>query len=157
MSLSSLSTSRPVTVLMFFIGVVMLGIIAFLNLSVDFLPPIKIPKLTVQTSYPNTSPEEVERRVTQPVEAALATVVGAKRISSISRDAQSVVTMEFYWGTDMDFALLEVREKLDQMRGALPREAGRPAILRIDPSTEPVMTIALSAASTSGDLTPASA
>lgn len=146
MSLSSLSTSRPVTVLMFFIGVVMLGIIAFLNLSVDFLPPIKIPKLTVQTSYPNTSPEEVERRVTQPVEAALATVVGAKRVSSISREGQSVVTVEFYWGTNMDFALLEVREKLDQMRGALPREAGRPTILRIDPSTEPIMTIVLASA-----------
>ncbi len=147
MSLSSLSTSRPVTVLMFYLGVVMLGLIAFFNLSVDFLPPIKIPKLTVQTSYPNTSPEEVERRVTQPVEAALATVTGAKRVSSISREGQSVVTVEFYWGTEMDFALLEVREKLDQMRGALPREAGRPTILRVDPSTEPIMTIVLSASS----------
>ncbi len=146
MSLSSLSTSRPVTVLMFYIGVVMLGVIAFFSLSVDFLPPIKISKLTVQTSYPNTSPEEVERRVTQPVEAALATVIGAKRVASVSRGGQSVVTVEFYWGTDMDFALLEVREKLDQMRGALPREAGRPTILRVDPSTEPIMTIVLAAA-----------
>ncbi len=145
MSLSALSVSRPVTVLMFYIGVVMLGVIAFFNLSVDFLPPIKIPKLTIQTSYPNTSPEEVERRITQPVEAALATVAGAKKVSSVSREGQSVVTVEFYWGTEMDFALLEVREKLDQMRGTLPREAGRPTILRVDPSTEPIMTIVLAA------------
>jgi HAE1 family hydrophobic/amphiphilic exporter-1 len=144
MSLSALSVSRPITVLMFYIGVVLLGVVAFLNLSVDFLPPIKIPKLTVQTSYANTSPEEVEQAVTQPIEAALGTVVGAKRVSSITREGQSVVTVEFYWGTNMDFALLEVREKLDQMRGALPREAGRPTILRVDPSTEPIMTLALS-------------
>jgi HAE1 family hydrophobic/amphiphilic exporter-1 len=129
---------------MFYIGVVLLGLIAVTNLSVDFLPSIKIPKLTVQTSYPNTSPEEVEQAVTQPIEAALGTVVGAKRVSSVTREGQSVVTVEFYWGTNMDFALLEVREKLDQMRGALPREASRPTILRVDPSTEPIMTVALS-------------
>jgi HAE1 family hydrophobic/amphiphilic exporter-1 len=129
---------------MFYVGVVLLGIVAFANLSVDFLPAIQIPKLTVQTSYRNTSPEEIEQRVTQPIEAALGTVVGAKRVSSVTREGQSVVTVEFYWGTNMDFALLEVREKLDQMRGALPREAGRPTILRVDPSTEPIMTVALS-------------
>ncbi|MER3522474.1 MAG: hypothetical protein C4326_00010 [Ignavibacteria bacterium] len=143
MSLSSLATSRPVTILMFYIGVVLIGVIAFFNLSVDFLPPIKIPKLTVQTFYANTSPEEVEQRVSEPIEAALATIVGAKRVSSLSREGQSVVTVEFYWGTNMDFAFLEAREKLDQMRGVLPREVGRPTILRVDPSTEPIMTIAV--------------
>ncbi|MFH0991227.1 MAG: efflux RND transporter permease subunit [bacterium] len=144
MSLSSTSIQRPVTIIMFTIGVVALGMIAFKNLAIDFLPPIKIPKLTVQTTYPNVSPEEVENTLTQPIESALGTVTGVKRTSSASREGISVVTAEFYWGTNMDFAMLEVREKLDQLRAGLPREAGRPTILKIDPSTEPVMTVAVS-------------
>lgn len=144
MSLPSLSIRRPVTTLMFCVGLVMLGIIAFQNLPVDFLPSIRIPRLTVQTSYPNVSPDEIENTVTQPIEAALGTVTGAKKVSSVSREGLSIVTVEFYWGTDMDFATLEVREKLDQLRAILPREAGRPTILRIDPSAEPIMAIAIS-------------
>lgn len=144
MSLSSLSVSRPITILMFYIGIVLLGIIAFQNLAVDFLPSIKIPKLTVQTLYPNNSPDEVENRITQPIEASLNTVSGVKRVSSISREGLSIVTVEFYWSTNMDFALLNVREKLDQLRASMPREANRSTILKIDPSTEPIMTIAVS-------------
>jgi len=129
---------------MFFIGVVFLGTIGFSNLAVDFLPTIKIPKLTVQTSHPNVSPEEIENTVTQPIEAALSTVTGSKKVSSVSREGLSIITAEFFWGTNMDFAMLEVREKLDQLRATLPKESGRPTILRVDPAVEPIMTIALS-------------
>src|SRR3989338_3612413 len=144
MSLPSLSIRRPVTTLMFFVGVVLLGIVAFQNLAVDFLPAIKIPKLTIQTSYPNVSAEEIENTLTQPIEAALGTVTGTKKVSSVSREGLSVVTAEFYWGKNMDFAMLEVGGKLDQLRAALPREASRPTILRIDPATDPVLTVAVS-------------
>ncbi|HLP82274.1 MAG TPA: efflux RND transporter permease subunit, partial [Nitrosomonas sp.] len=144
MSLSSISISRPVTIIMFFIGITILGIIAFQNLAVDFLPPVKIPKLTIQTSYPNTSPDEVEKRLTQHIETAINTVTGVKKVSSISREGLSIVTAEFYWSTNMDFALLDVREKLDQLRALLPQEANRSTILKVDPSTEPIMTIAVS-------------
>ncbi len=113
MPLSTVSVSRPITTLMFYIGVVLLGILAFTNLSVDFLPPIKIPKLTVQTSYPNTSPEEIENSVTKPIESAPETVVGVRRVSSISREGQSVVAAEFYSGTNSNLIPLEVGEKLD--------------------------------------------
>lgn len=144
MSLSALSIRRPITTMMFYVGLVLLGVIAFQNLAVDFLPPIKIPKLTVQTSYPNVSPEEVENAVTQPLEAVLGTVTGVKKVSSVSREGLSIITAEFYWGTNIDFAMLEVREKLDQIRASLPREAGRPTILRVDPSSEPIMTVTVS-------------
>ncbi len=146
MSLPTLSIRRPVTTLMFFLGVVFLGIIAFQNLAVDFLPSVQIPRLAVQTTYADVSPEELENTVTQPIEAGLLTVTGAKKVSSVSREGLSVVTVEFHWGTNMDFAMLEVREKLDQLRAALPREAGRPTILKVDPTTEPIMTIAVSEA-----------
>ncbi|HSQ75873.1 MAG TPA: efflux RND transporter permease subunit, partial [Bacteroidota bacterium] len=146
MPLSSIAVRRPVTTLMFTAGLVILGVVALTTLSVDFLPAIDIPKLTVQTSYPNTSPEEVEHAVTQPIESALGTVAGVKRIRSITREGTSTVTVEFTWGTAMDFALLEVREKLDQAGGSLPRGSDRPAILGVDPSAEPIMTVALASA-----------
>ncbi|MBM4167802.1 MAG: efflux RND transporter permease subunit [Ignavibacteria bacterium] len=144
MSLSSLSIRRPVTTMMFCIGLVMLGVIAFQNLAIDFLPSIRIPRLTVQTSYPNVAPEEIENAISQPLEAALGTVTGVKKVSSVSREGLSTINVEFYWGSDMDFAVLEVREKLDQQRMLLPRDAGRPTILRVDPSAEPIMIIAVS-------------
>ena len=104
----------------------LLGIVALLNLTVDFLPAIDVPTLTVQTAYPNTSPEEVEYAITTPVESALGTIAGVKRIRSVTREGMSIVTVTFYWGTNMDFAMLEAREKLDGVRGSFPRDAGRP-------------------------------
>ncbi len=147
MPLSTIAVQRPVTTLMFYAGVVLLGIVALLDLTVDFLPAIDVPTLTVQTSYPNTSPEEVEYAITTPVEAALGTIAGVKRIRSVTREGMSSVTVTFYWGTNMDFAMLEAREKLDGARGSFPRDAGRPTILRIDPTMEPIMTVAVSSPS----------
>jgi len=144
MSLSSTSVKRPITTLMFFIGVVILGVISFQRLSLNFLPDISIPKLTIQTSYPNAAPEEVETFITEPIESSVGTVSGVRKITSVSREGLSIVTVEFYWGTDMDFALLDTREKLDGLRSFLPRDAGRPTILHIDPSTEPIMTLVVS-------------
>jgi hydrophobic/amphiphilic exporter-1 (mainly G- bacteria), HAE1 family len=141
MTLAEKSVGRPVTTLMFYIGVAILGVIALRELSVDFLPPIRLPRLSVQTTYADASPEQVERSVTQQVESALGTVAGVKKVTSVSHEGQSVVTVEFFWGTDMDFALIEAREKLDQARATLPLDAGRPTLLTVDPGTEPIMTL----------------
>jgi len=111
MSLTEISINRPVTVAMFFIGVAVLGSIALFYMSVDFLPPIQIPELLVQTLYPGASSEEVEKQVTEPIESILGTVGGVKKVTSISREGLSLVRLQFYWGTDIDYAMLEVREK----------------------------------------------
>jgi hydrophobic/amphiphilic exporter-1 (mainly G- bacteria), HAE1 family len=144
MPLSNISVRRPVTILMFYAGIALLGIVALLDLTVDFLPGIDVPALTIQTTCPNASPEEVEYAITAPVETAIGAIAGVKRIRSVTREGMSVVSVTFYWGTRMDFAMLEVREKLDAVRGSFPRDAGRPNILRIDPTVEPVMTVAVS-------------
>ncbi len=143
MSLTEISINRPVTVAMFFIGVAVLGSIALFYMSVDFLPPIQIPELLVQTLYPGASSEEVEKQVTEPIESILGTVGGVKKVTSISREGLSLVRLQFYWGTDIDYAMLEVREKLDAVRQSLPEEAGRPTIVKIDPSSGSIITIAL--------------
>ncbi len=129
---------------MFFLGVALLGVITFTQIGVDFLPTIKIPELLIETDLGGAPPEEIEKTVTRPIEQVVSTVNGVKSVTSISQDGRSLVTVSFYWGTDVDYAMLEVREKLDEVTGSLPRDAGRPTIFRIDPSTESVMTLAVS-------------
>jgi HAE1 family hydrophobic/amphiphilic exporter-1 len=144
MPIVSQSIKRPVAVTMFYIAAALLGIYAFSRIGVDLLPNISIPHLIVQTNYPNSTPEEVEKLVTEPLESAAGTVTGVKKITSVSKEGISVLSIDFVWGTDMDYALLALREKLDNISFMLPREAGRPSIIRVDPSSTPIMTLVLS-------------
>jgi HAE1 family hydrophobic/amphiphilic exporter-1 len=128
---------------MLFLAVVLLGIISFVRLPIDLLPDVSYPRLVVYTSYPDVAPAEVERLITERVEAQAAAVPGVERVTSVSREGVSLVTLRFAWGTDMDFAMLNVRERLDNIRESLPETASRPRILRVDPESEPVMAISV--------------
>lgn len=147
MSLPRLSIRRPVAVAMTFLAVVMLGLLSIARLPIDLLPDIAYPKLVVYTSYPDVAPAEVERFITEPVERQVAAVSGVERVESVSREGVSLVTLRFAWGTDMDFAALNVREKLDVLRnsedGGLPELAQRPVVLRTDPTSEPIIAISV--------------
>ncbi|MBL1212913.1 MAG: efflux RND transporter permease subunit [Ignavibacteriae bacterium] len=128
---------------MFFLGIGLLGIFSFSQLGIDLLPNVNLPHLIVQTTYPNASPEEVEKLVSEPLESAVGTVPGVKKIASVSKEGISVISVDFIWGSNMDIALLTLREKLDNIRFVLPEEAGRPVIIRADPSASPIISIAL--------------
>src|SRR5690606_4028787 len=141
MSLPSVSIKRPVAIAMFYIAVALIGIYSFSRIGVDLLPNVNIPHLLVQTTYSNASPEEIEKLITEPLESAAGTVPGIKNVTSVSKEGISVISLDFTWGTNMDFALLSLREKLDNVRFLLPREAGRPTIIRSDPSASPIMTL----------------
>ncbi|MEN8374080.1 MAG: efflux RND transporter permease subunit [Gemmatimonadota bacterium] len=143
MSLPRLSIARPVGVAMLFIGVLVLGAISFGRLPTDLLPDVSYPRLVVFTAYPDVAPTEVERLVTEPVEAQVSAVAGVERIESVSREGASYVTLRFAWGIDMDFAALGVREKLDNLRDVLPDLADRPVVLRTDPTADPVMALSV--------------
>ena len=143
-----LSINRPITVLMFYLLIIITGIISFLRLPVDFLPEVGYPQLTVITIYENSSPQEVETLISQPIEEVVSTLKGVRKVSSISRDDVSIVTLKFNWGTEMSFASLSLREKLDNIRYSLPEEAERPNIAHLDPAAEPVMYIALTSKQT---------
>jgi len=134
---------RPVSVIMVCLGVLLIGGISLSRLSVDLLPDLSFPKLTIRTTYPGAVPEEVERIVTEKIEQAVSMVHGLRRIHSVSREGVSIVTLEFAWGRDMDFASLHVREKLDQLGRSLPREAGKPVIIRLDPSSQPIIALSV--------------
>src|SRR6266478_3472791 len=135
------SIRRPVTVFMVTAGAVLFGVVALSRLSVDLLPDISYPTLTVRTDLPDAAPGDVEQFVTRPVEEGVGVVPGLTRLHSVSRPGQSEVTMEFSSGARMDLASLAVREKLDLV--TLPREAKRPAILRFDPSLDPILRVRL--------------
>ena len=144
MHLSKTSINRPVTTAMFFLAVILIGIISLFQLSVDLLPDLSYPRITIWTTLQDVGPREVEELVTRPIEEAISTVANIRRTHSVSRSGLSLVTVEFLWGTQMDFATLNIREKLDLLRWDLPDEAGRPNILRIDPRSQPIMALSLS-------------
>jgi HAE1 family hydrophobic/amphiphilic exporter-1 len=144
MRLSTLSIRKPIATTMVFTALSLLGIVAFLRTGVDLLPNIAIPRLVVSTTLRDATPEEVETLITEPLEAAASTIQGIKRVQSVSREGISVIMLDFTWGTAMDVTLLALREKLDNARFLLPREAGRPTITRLDPASQPIMTLALS-------------
>ena len=141
MKLIAFSTRRRVTVTMFVVAAVIFGLVAFRRLAINLLPDITYPTLTVRTEYEGTAPAEMERLVTEPVEGAVGVVTNVVRVSSTSRPGVSEVVVEFSWGTDMDFASLDVREKLDRLQ--LPQGAEKPVLLRFDPSLDPIMRIGL--------------
>ena len=143
MSIPRTSTRRPVAVAMLVLAVVLLGTISFARLPIDLLPDVSFPRLVVHTGYPNVAPAEIERLVTEPVEQQAAAVPGVEKVTSLSQEGVSLVTLRFAWGTDMDFAALNVRERLDNIRDRLPETAERPTILRVDPQAEPILTVSL--------------
>ena len=150
MNLVEFATRRRVTVAMVTFTFVLFGFIALRDLKVNLLPDLSYPTLTVRTEYTGAAPSEIETLISEPVEEAVGVVKNLRKLKSISRTSQSDVVLEFAWGTDMDQASLEVRDKLDVLR--LPLESKAPVLLRFNPSTEPVMRLVLTTpASTTGN------
>ncbi|UCE05541.1 MAG: efflux RND transporter permease subunit, partial [bacterium] len=141
MKIVKFSITRPVTITMFMVAAIVFGYVAFDRLPINLLPDISYPTLTIRTEYAGTAPGEVENLISKPVEEAVGIISGVIRTSSISRPGISDVILEFDWDTDMDFASLEVREKLDML--TLPLNAEPPILLRFDPSLDPIMRIGL--------------
>ncbi len=142
MKLVAFSTQRPVSIFIFAVAAVVFGAVALGDLATDLLPDITYPSLTVRTTYDGAAPLEVESLITRPVENAVGVVNNVVRVLSSSRADVSEVTLEFAWGTNMDLAALDVRERLDMM--LLPADAERPILLRYDPSLDPILRLGLS-------------
>ena len=142
MKITEITVRRPVTTFMFFLAVILLGMVSLQELSVDLLPDISYPRLSVMARYPGVAPEEIETLVTQELESALLRIPGIRRVESVSEEGGVYITLEFAWGTDMDFAMLHTREKLDSVH--LPDEVEEPAIIPLDPHSQPIMVLSVS-------------
>lgn len=150
MKIVEISLRRRVTVSMCAVALVLFGAVAFTRLPINLLPDVSYPTLTVETRFPGAAPAEVESLVSRPVEEAAGVVAGVKKITSVSKPGPSQVTLEFDWGRNMDFAALDVRQKLDLL--TLAREAEKPVILRFDPANDPIVRLYLTGESANTDL-----
>ena len=137
----AIATRRPVAILMVVLAVCVFGWVSYQRLSLNLMPDISYPTLTVRTEYPGTAPEEVETLLSRPLEQELGIVPHLVNISSISKAGQSDIILEFEWDTDMNAMSQEIREKADRVW--LPQDAEKPLLLRYDPSLDPIMRIGL--------------
>jgi len=137
--ISRLAVHRPIFTIMVVLIVLILGGVSFSRLPVDLMPDITFPTLSISTSYENASPEEMEELVTRPIEEAVSAVTGVEEVSSISSEGNSNVRVSFSWGTDLDSAANDLRDRLDRVIPRLPEDADRPRLRKFDLASFPVM------------------
>jgi HAE1 family hydrophobic/amphiphilic exporter-1 len=123
---------------MIFLLILILGILAFKNLPLDIMPDVELPTITVMTLYPGASPEDVEKKVSEPLERILSTVSGIKYVSSTSMENMSMIMIFFNWGTNTDEAANNLRANLDMSSFFLPEEAQKPMLFKFDMSMIPI-------------------
>ncbi|MGL4791110.1 MAG: efflux RND transporter permease subunit, partial [Anaerotignaceae bacterium] len=131
---SKTAIKRPITTIMVMLIVILGGIVSYLGLNLDLMPSMDIPVAIVSTSYVGAGPEEIESLITKPLEEALGTVSNVDSITSTSSTGSSTVVVMFADGTDVDMAALDMREKVDMVKSALPSDASEPMVLKIDTS-----------------------
>jgi HAE1 family hydrophobic/amphiphilic exporter-1 len=146
MSLADISVRRPVATTMMTLIVVVIGLFALIRLPIDLLPDVSLPTLSVRGEYGNASPEEMERLVTERIEATVSLVSGVEEISSESGEGVSNVTIRFVWGTDLDTAANDVRDRLDRVTDELPEDMPRPQLRKFDISASPIVLLGVSSA-----------
>ena len=145
MKLPRIAVRRPVATCCLTCAAVLIGLIALTRLPVNLLPPLDIPAITVWTTWTDAPPEIVAREITEPIESALRNLPGAVQVRSVSREGESLVTVELEWGADLQSTILTARERLDAQRFHLPPESDRPVLLDTDPDRAPMMGLVLKA------------
>jgi len=144
MILSEFSIKRQVTLLMFYAIVLSFSFFAFTQLKVDFFPDIQFPIAGVITSYPGVAPQDIETTVTRPLEEVISSVKNIEQVNSQSFTGNSIITLEFKYGTDMEQAEIEIRKNIDFIRDYLPEDAAEPMVFVFDPSMSPIIFLSLS-------------
>ncbi len=144
MNISRFAIHRPIFTTMVTLIVVIIGGIALLRLPLDLMPDVTNPVISIRTEYENASPEIVEELISRPIEEAMSAVPGAEEVTSSSSEGNSNVTVKFTWGTDLDAASSDVRDRLDRVIGRLPDDAERPVLFKFDFASMPIVFIGIS-------------
>ncbi|WP_027364706.1 efflux RND transporter permease subunit [Desulfotruncus alcoholivorax] len=144
MKITEFSIKRPLFIAVLVAVVLILGGVSLSRLNIDLYPEMNLPVAVVVTDYPGAGPQEVENLVTRPLESVLGTVSDLDSIRSVSSTGSSLVIVMFNWGTDMNFASLQMREKVDLIKPMLPDGAGNPVVFKMDPNMLPIMQMAVS-------------
>jgi len=138
MQLPKQAVKRPITTLMAFLAVLVMGVVSYTFLPRDVLPNIELPSLTVITVYPGAAADEVEKEVTRPLERVLAGTQNMKKITSISRENVSLISLQFNWGTDVTDAANNARDLIELVKTDLPSGSEAPYIMKLNSSMMPV-------------------
>jgi HAE1 family hydrophobic/amphiphilic exporter-1 len=144
--ISQAAVGRPVLTSMVSLIVIILGAVALSRLPIDLMPDVTSPTISISTSYSKASPLTMEELVTRPIEEAVAAVPGVQEISSRSTEGNSNVQVSFSWGTDLDAASNDIRDRLDRIIARLPSEAGRPSLRKFDMAATPVIMMGVTSA-----------
>ena len=139
MNLSRSAVHRPVFTIMAILIVLVLGIVSLIRLPIDLMPDITYPTLTIRTIYEDASPEEIEELLTRPIEEAMSAVPGVESVYSTSSEGTSNVRVSFSWGTDLDTASNDIRDRLDRIIPRLPEDTDRPTLYKFDIASFPVL------------------
>ncbi|KLI14394.1 efflux RND transporter permease subunit [Brachyspira hyodysenteriae] len=134
--------NRPTTVFVTLVSMFIIGFISISRLSINYLPNMEVPIISIKTTYDNAGAEEVEKSVTRVIESAVSSVNNVKTIKSKSKESESNVEIEFNWGTDLQTAADDIREAIDMIRSSLPDDADNPNISKFSTDSEPIMNIA---------------
>ena len=143
MNVSRLVVSRPVLFTIIFVVLTGLGLFFYSDLPVEMMPEVEYPMITVITTYSGAAPESVEKSITKPIEEALTSVTGVKELTSASQEGRSRVMLEFDFGTNLDAATNDIRDKLDRVKRSLPDDADTPLIRIFNSSSMPIMRLAV--------------
>ena len=143
MSVPEFSVKRPVFIGMCASIVVILGGVALKSLPVDLMPEITYPAISINTTYEDASPEEVEQLISRPIEETVSAVSGVDTVSSSSSEGTSSVVIEFTWGTNLDEAASDVRDRIDRIIARLPDDADRPTLRKFDSASTPIVRLGI--------------
>ncbi len=147
MNLCEFSVKRAVTTLMIFFAVILVGTFCLVQTPLDMLPEMDVPVITLITTYEGAGPQDVEEKITRPLEQALATVEDLDHMVSTSREGSSRITLSFTWQAELDSRMNDVRDTVDMVQMLLPDEAERPRIFKFDVSRFPVLVYGVLASS----------
>jgi HAE1 family hydrophobic/amphiphilic exporter-1 len=144
MRISRFSVNRPIFTIMVVLMVLLLGTISLLRLPIDLMPDISYPTLSISCTYENAGPEEIEELITRPIEQAVSAVPGVEELTSVSVEGQGTVRVTFSWGTDLDAAANDIRDRLDRIIDHLPEDSDRPTLRKFDLASFPILILGAS-------------
>lgn len=143
MKIVNFAVRRPVTMIILTAVIILMGFMTLSRLKVDLYPEMNLPIAIVMASYEGAGPEEVELQVTKPLEEALKTISNIEEIQSQSSSGSSMIILQFKWGTNMDNATMDMREKIGLIERVLPADVEKPMVMKIDPNMMPIIQLGI--------------
>lgn len=145
MSIYSSAVKKPITTIMIYVGIMVLGIYSYIKLPIDFFPELEAPIISVVTFYNGANAIDIEENITRPLEDNFSTLSNMEEITSVSKDNISLIIIEFEWGANLDEASNEIRDALSRIETFLPEEVETPSIFKFSSSMMPIMMLTATA------------